>query len=99
MTTYTLPETTPAATTEPNVVHVVASGDLRPSANVTCWPVQRDFEADLEKAFTSLGWSTRRAHPFDEDEGHGFVKPENRMDAYGAIERFFAKHLGGRSES
>ena len=34
-----------------------------------------------------------------EDEGHGFVRPENRMDAYGAIERFFAKHLGGRSES
>ncbi len=31
-----------------------------------------------------------------DDEGHGFVKPENRMDAYGAIERFFARHLGGR---
>ena len=31
-----------------------------------------------------------------DDEGHGFVKPENRMDAYGTIERFFAKHLGGR---
>ena len=34
-----------------------------------------------------------------DDEGHGFVKPENRLDAYGAIERFFARHLGGRSES
>jgi dipeptidyl aminopeptidase/acylaminoacyl peptidase len=33
-----------------------------------------------------------------DDEGHGFVKPENRMDAYGAIERFFARHLGGRAE-
>jgi len=31
-----------------------------------------------------------------DDEGHGFVKPENRMDAYGAIERFLARHLGGR---
>lgn len=31
-----------------------------------------------------------------DDEGHGFVKPENRMDAYGTIERFFARHLGGR---
>ena len=30
-------------------------------------------------------------------EGHGFVKPENRMEAYGAMERFFAKHLGGVS--
>jgi len=33
-----------------------------------------------------------------EDEGHGFVKPENRIDAYRAIERFFARHLGGRRE-
>jgi dipeptidyl aminopeptidase/acylaminoacyl peptidase len=29
-------------------------------------------------------------------EGHGFVRPENRLEAYGAIERFFAAHLGGR---
>ena len=34
-----------------------------------------------------------------EDEGHGFVKPENRMDAYGVIERFLARHLGGRAET
>jgi dipeptidyl aminopeptidase/acylaminoacyl peptidase len=33
-----------------------------------------------------------------DDEGHGFVKPENRMDAYRAIERFLARHLGGRAE-
>ena len=32
-----------------------------------------------------------------DDEGHGFVKPENRMEAYAAIERFFAEHLGGRT--
>ncbi len=31
-----------------------------------------------------------------DDEGHGFVKPENRMRAYSAMERFFAEHLGGR---
>lgn len=32
-----------------------------------------------------------------DDEGHGFVKPENRLDAFGAIERFFAQYLGGRA--
>ncbi len=32
-----------------------------------------------------------------EDEGHGFIKPENRMEAFAAIERFFAVHLGGRA--
>ncbi|MSO43998.1 MAG: S9 family peptidase [Thermoleophilia bacterium] len=32
-----------------------------------------------------------------DDEGHGFVKPENRMRAYRAIETFLAEHLGGRT--
>ena len=32
-----------------------------------------------------------------EDEGHGFVKPENRLDVYRAVERFLATHLGGRA--
>jgi dipeptidyl aminopeptidase/acylaminoacyl peptidase len=32
-----------------------------------------------------------------EGEGHGFVKPENRMEAYAAIEQFFGTHLGGRT--
>jgi dipeptidyl aminopeptidase/acylaminoacyl peptidase len=33
-----------------------------------------------------------------EDEGHGFVKPENRLRFYAAVEEFLAKHLGGRFE-
>jgi dipeptidyl aminopeptidase/acylaminoacyl peptidase len=33
-----------------------------------------------------------------EDEGHGFVKPENRMRFYTAMEGFLAEHLGGRAE-
>jgi dipeptidyl aminopeptidase/acylaminoacyl peptidase len=33
-----------------------------------------------------------------EDEGHGFVKPANRMRFYAATERFLATHLGGREE-
>jgi dipeptidyl aminopeptidase/acylaminoacyl peptidase len=32
------------------------------------------------------------------DEGHGFVRPENRMDFYGRAEEFLARHLGGRAE-
>jgi dipeptidyl aminopeptidase/acylaminoacyl peptidase len=30
------------------------------------------------------------------DEGHGFAGKENRLAVYAAMERFFAKHLGGR---
>jgi dipeptidyl aminopeptidase/acylaminoacyl peptidase len=33
-----------------------------------------------------------------ENEGHGFVKPENRLDFYHRADRFLAKHLGGRAE-
>ena len=32
------------------------------------------------------------------DEGHGFARPENRMDFYAKAERFIAKYLGGRVE-
>ncbi|MEE9217674.1 MAG: S9 family peptidase [Acidobacteriota bacterium] len=33
-----------------------------------------------------------------EDEGHGFVRPENRLDFYARAEKFLATHLGGRYE-
>lgn len=32
------------------------------------------------------------------DEGHGFARPDNRIDFNGRAEQFLAKHLGGRSE-
>ena len=32
------------------------------------------------------------------DEGHGFARPENRLDFYGRIEEFLADRLGGRAE-
>ena len=31
-----------------------------------------------------------------DDEGHGFVNPDNTIDMYKAVERFLAEHLGGR---
>jgi dipeptidyl aminopeptidase/acylaminoacyl peptidase len=33
-----------------------------------------------------------------ENEGHGFRNEENRFDFYRAMEKFLAKHLGGRAE-
>ncbi len=32
------------------------------------------------------------------DEGHGFIRPENKLKFYGAAEKFLAEHLGGRYE-
>jgi dipeptidyl aminopeptidase/acylaminoacyl peptidase len=33
-----------------------------------------------------------------EDEGHGFTNPLNEQAVYLAIERFLAKHMGGRCQ-
>jgi dipeptidyl aminopeptidase/acylaminoacyl peptidase len=32
------------------------------------------------------------------DEGHGFARPENRLQFFAIMEQFLAKHLGGRAE-
>lgn len=32
------------------------------------------------------------------DEGHGLVRPANRLDFYSRMEQFLQKHLGGRAE-
>jgi dipeptidyl aminopeptidase/acylaminoacyl peptidase len=32
------------------------------------------------------------------DEGHGFLRPENKLDFYARVEEFLAKRLGGRAE-
>jgi dipeptidyl aminopeptidase/acylaminoacyl peptidase len=32
------------------------------------------------------------------DEGHGFVRPENRLDFFARAEKFLAEHIGGRAE-
>jgi dipeptidyl aminopeptidase/acylaminoacyl peptidase len=32
------------------------------------------------------------------DEGHGFARPDSRLDFYGRVDEFLATYLGGRSE-
>jgi hypothetical protein len=73
MTTYAVPQIAEPVAAEPGTVYLVASGDLRLSANVTCWPTQEKFEADLTAALQRLGWSVRRAHEVDPAKGHGFI--------------------------
>jgi hypothetical protein len=73
MTSYAMPQLVEPPAVEPRVVYTVASGDLRPSANVTCWPTQEKLEADFAAAVEMSGWSVRRGHPFDAEKGHGFI--------------------------
>ncbi|HEX4128599.1 MAG TPA: fucose isomerase [Pirellulales bacterium] len=55
----------------------VASGDLRPSANRTCWPAQQDMERALAQAVAAQGYTIERAHPFKPEEGHGFIASQH----------------------
>ena len=73
MTSYAMPELVEPPTAEPGVVYTVASGDLRLSANVTCWPAQQQLEADFAAAVEALGRSVRRGHTVDPEKGHGFI--------------------------
>jgi hypothetical protein len=52
---------------------MVASGDLRLSANQMCWPAQQAAETALTNAIHQLGFNVVRAHPVIPEKGHGFI--------------------------
>jgi hypothetical protein len=54
-------------------VLLVANGDLRSSANRMCWPAQQQLEEALAAAVADAGYQLVRAHPIDDQAGHGFI--------------------------
>jgi hypothetical protein len=58
---------------KPKQVYLVASGDLRLSANQKCWAEQAKMETALTKALKAEGWTVVRAHAFDKQKQHGFI--------------------------
>ncbi len=65
---------------------LVASGDLRLSANQQCWPAQSEMEHLLVAAFESEGVKVTRAHPYDPVEKHGFISSQRMgMDVFKRI--------------
>ena len=67
-------------------IALVASGDLRESANVNCWPAQQAMEAKLTEVLAGLGYSLKRAHPV-KPEGHGFIASQREgMDVFAEID-------------
>jgi len=57
----------------PDKVILVASGDLRPSANLTCWEAQKRVEECVMAAIRREGREVERGHPYDPVKGHGFI--------------------------
>ncbi len=83
MMTYTLPQVeSPAPVGEKEII-LVASGDLRLSANQMCWPAQEDMEQRVIAAFAREGYTVRRGHPYDPVEKHGFISSQRMgMDVF-----------------
>jgi len=55
---------------------LVASGDLRPSANEVCWPAQEAMEKSLAAAVAKLGYKLVRAHAYQPAAKHGFISSQ-----------------------
>lgn len=73
MANYRLPEIKMPAPVAPNEAILIANGDLRLSANQTCWPTQAEMEAKIIEAFAREGISVKRGHNYDPDLKHGFI--------------------------
>lgn len=68
---------------------LVASGDLRLSANQDCWPAQADMEKRLMEVFRNEGIIIRRGHPYDPVERHGFISSQRMgMDVFKTIDPY-----------
>ena len=68
-------------------VVLVASGDLRQSANVACWPAQAAMEKQLGECLARLGCRVVRGHPFKAGVGHGFIASQREgMEVFAGID-------------
>ncbi|NNJ24385.1 fucose isomerase [Alienimonas chondri] len=68
-------------------VQLVASGDLRESANRACWPAQAEMEAALSTAVERCGAQLVRGHAVDADRGHGFIASQREgIDIFATLD-------------
>ncbi len=83
---YKLPEVTHLDPPRKNEAILIASGDLRLSANRMCWPAQREMEKAVTAAFRKEGWRLRRGHAYKKDVRHGFIGTQSEgMEVFKSI--------------
>jgi hypothetical protein len=61
-----------------NTVYLVASGDLRLSANQNCWAAQEAMEKQVTAAVEREDWKVKRGHQYDPVLKHGFLDSQRR---------------------
>ena len=71
-----------------STIMMVASGDLRESANVKCWPAQQALETELVAAVAKFGGTVVRAHDVKAELGHGFIASQKEgIAVFAGIDR------------
>jgi hypothetical protein len=73
MPAYAVPRVAEHPKLKPNTIQLVASGDLRLSANQVCWPAQKAMEEALVAAIKQAGFHVKRIHAYDAKKEHGFI--------------------------
>ncbi len=87
MADYELPALPKPNKVKKNQVLMVASGDLRLSANQVCWPAQQEMEQALARAVADAGYELVRAHPYKPQEQHGFIASQKEgMQVFAEID-------------
>lgn len=87
MCAYSLPSLSQAPRVAPNEAILVASGDLRLSANKTCWAAQSEMESKVIAAFADEGVTVKRGHPYNPELEHGFIDSQRMgMDVFAGID-------------
>ncbi len=76
MSNYSVPPAATRPEAAPKTAYLIASGDLRESANTAGWATQSQMEADVTAALGDLGWSVVRANGVDPKTGHGFISSQ-----------------------
>ncbi len=77
MTSYAIPKPAKPVKQKKKQVQLIASGDLRLSANQMCWPAQKEMESALAKAVKVAGYQVSRAHSYNRAEQHGFIDSQH----------------------
>jgi hypothetical protein len=87
MADYQIPTLSKPEKVKKHQVLLVASGDLRLSANQNCWPAQAEMEKALTKAVADAGYELVRAHPYKAAEKHGFLGSQKEgIDVFRTID-------------
>ena len=81
MQKYTMPQVSELEPLPAKTAVLIASGDLRESANAVCWPAQHELEQQAQAAFADLGWNLLRHDAKRIESGelpHGFIGSQSR---------------------